>query len=120
MADQPSNPGVRKFPRLADVFPVHKPASFEFQLPDSTPAIDITVLRRELAKARPRDRQAPSAPTQQVMGTCESCGWASGPVDSRETLEDLVEEKGGKTTPGGDRFYGTCPMCFSPLNEEKI
>lgn len=132
-AAQTPNPGVRWDERPAPRPPVvvkvaarRAPATFtmpklawEFQLPAGPKPIDFDRLRKDLESMRPHNRED-VARGQGVQATCESCGWASGPVDSRESLEDLIEEKGGHTTPGGPRLQASCPHCFAgPLNEEK-
>lgn len=103
-------------PRKPKVFTMPKLA-WEFRMPAPIPGIDFDRLKRDLESFKPKDRQDISV-GQGVQGTCEACGWASGPVDSRESLEELVEEKGGQVTPGGPRLTASCPQCFSRLNEE--
>lgn len=101
-----------------------KKEAWEFRLPQPPPAIDILKLRKQLAALMPKRRDAPTT-GHGVLAACTSCGWSSSPVDSRETLEEDLEEMGEgpdstEVVYGGAKLQANCPRCYNPLHEEAV
>jgi len=104
-----ANTGVpRKYPPLSMLYPV-------FKMPEPPPPIDIEKLKSDLMSVQPKAQRTKKP--QEFLASCGACGWHSEPVSSREELESDIEDAGGHVTVGGTM---SCPMCFAPLNPERV
>lgn len=83
------------------------------------PEIDAKKLLEDLEKLAP-NKGPNTGVRKELLASCAACGWSSGPVDSREALEDLVAQRGGQVLFGGSKFQAECPLCYAPLTGENV